>query len=383
MFVLRFETGDVYPPYSSLRPDPLGVKAFFQGLEALPGLEVERNHGDAARIAGGPRTTVFVLGADAGALAAAGRRRVEALERIVAGGARLVLALRPDPHAADRPDPAEGCDAGDRADGGSAGAGGYRDSGVSGDSAGAFEDLRRRWGFDVQTHRDSPDIAAPSHAILRDGDPALPFSVAWRGGLVLAGADPAWRTVYTVGDATVLAERRFGDGTIVLSTDSFFASNEAIWRERHPDLLTWLVGDGTRIVFDETHLGVAEHVGLSDLVRKYRLQWLFGSLALLALMFIWKGSASLIPRREDDVSGAPDVTEGAGLTLGLARLLRRSIPGREVIPACVGAWRESLGPGEEAKAARVRDAVDGAPGGAESDPVRSYREIHRIINERK
>ena len=28
LFRLRFETGDVYPPYSSLRSDPLGAKAF-------------------------------------------------------------------------------------------------------------------------------------------------------------------------------------------------------------------------------------------------------------------------------------------------------------------------------------------------------------------
>src|SRR2546427_9645317 len=33
LFQLRFEAGDVYPPYSSLRADPLGTKALFESLE--------------------------------------------------------------------------------------------------------------------------------------------------------------------------------------------------------------------------------------------------------------------------------------------------------------------------------------------------------------
>ena len=35
--VLRFESGDVYPVYSSLRSDPLGTRAFYDSLEDLEG----------------------------------------------------------------------------------------------------------------------------------------------------------------------------------------------------------------------------------------------------------------------------------------------------------------------------------------------------------
>ena len=35
LFHLRFESGDNYPPYSSLRADPLGTKALFESLEPL------------------------------------------------------------------------------------------------------------------------------------------------------------------------------------------------------------------------------------------------------------------------------------------------------------------------------------------------------------
>jgi len=35
LFSLRFEAGDNYPPYSSLRADPLGTKALFDSLDPL------------------------------------------------------------------------------------------------------------------------------------------------------------------------------------------------------------------------------------------------------------------------------------------------------------------------------------------------------------
>ena len=51
LFALRFETGDVYPFYSTLRSDALGAKAFYAALETLPyGPRVERNFRGLARL---------------------------------------------------------------------------------------------------------------------------------------------------------------------------------------------------------------------------------------------------------------------------------------------------------------------------------------------
>ena len=49
----------------------------------------------------------------------------------------------------------------------------------------------------------------------------------------------------------------------MLSSDSYFLSNEAIRKERHADLLAWLVGLNARVLFDETHLGVSESPGVA------------------------------------------------------------------------------------------------------------------------
>jgi hypothetical protein len=68
----------------------------------------------------------------------------------------------------------------------------------------------------------------------------------------------------------VVVERQVGRGTIVMASDSYFLSNEALQRDRHADLLAWLVGSGTQVVFDEAHLGIVEKPGVATLMRKYR-----------------------------------------------------------------------------------------------------------------
>ena len=64
LFALRFEGGDVYPAYSSLRADPLGVKVFYEGLKNLPGLFVRRNYQPLFKLQDARDATVFYLGAE-------------------------------------------------------------------------------------------------------------------------------------------------------------------------------------------------------------------------------------------------------------------------------------------------------------------------------
>ena len=52
---LRFEAGDVYPPYSSLRADPLGAMAFYESLGKIPGISVRRDFSASNRLPEEPR----------------------------------------------------------------------------------------------------------------------------------------------------------------------------------------------------------------------------------------------------------------------------------------------------------------------------------------
>ena len=63
LFKLRFEVGDVYPEYSSLRTDPLGAMALYESLERLPGLSIRRDYSAANQLPGGKDTTCLHLAA--------------------------------------------------------------------------------------------------------------------------------------------------------------------------------------------------------------------------------------------------------------------------------------------------------------------------------
>ncbi len=80
-----------------------------------------------------------------------------------------------------------------------------------------------------------------------------------------------------------------------MATDSYFVSNEAMEKDRHADLLAWLVGANRNVVFDEAHFGIVETSGVAMLMRKYRLHGLAAGLLLLAGLFIWKNASRLVP----------------------------------------------------------------------------------------
>src|SRR5581483_899620 len=91
--VAPLETGEVYPPFSSLRSDPLGAKALYESLAALPGIEVERLYKDRKVIEG--RDTMLVLGVEPLAWSAVQNKTLEEYEKLVARGGRLVLGFLP------------------------------------------------------------------------------------------------------------------------------------------------------------------------------------------------------------------------------------------------------------------------------------------------
>lgn len=62
MLLQRFQKGDVYPPYSSLRTDPLGCKVFLEALAERPGVTVRRNFKPLDRLVVSENTTLFYIG---------------------------------------------------------------------------------------------------------------------------------------------------------------------------------------------------------------------------------------------------------------------------------------------------------------------------------
>lgn len=167
-------------------------------------------------------------------------------------------------------------------------------------------------------------------------------------------AASGWQALAKYGDAIMLAEREYGAGSVVVSTDSYFMSNEALYREPAPKFLAWLMGPAKKVYFNETHLGTTENPGIMTLARRHRLHGLFLGGMLLFALFVWRSSMSLVPARDDD--GPSRVVAGRGATAGLVSLLRRGISRPQVLRKALEAWEHSTTRRNPAMQARVEQA---------------------------
>ena len=91
LFRLRFARGDIYPPYSSFRADPLGTKALFESVGQVRAWEATRNVRDIGEGTLTDDTALLIIGASEWLFCSTAER--QAMERGVAKGGCLVIAF--------------------------------------------------------------------------------------------------------------------------------------------------------------------------------------------------------------------------------------------------------------------------------------------------
>jgi len=374
LFKLRFEAGDVYPAYSSLRSDPLGTMALFESLGKMPQVGVVRDFAANNQLPSGRGNTYLHLAATRQEWLSAPEELVQEIQGYVLEGGRLVIAFLPEtsrPRSTIGPTVAPGKAPPKNPNPGS------KNTSVSP----LFKD---RWGveFGFETLPIGGGETYSSVPVENQTKLPLPDSLAWHSGMIFTNVNAAWTTVYSRGTDPVLIERKFGSGSVVLMTDCFCLSNEAMVEDRHPELLAWLIGSARQIDFDEAHLGLVEDPGVAALIRKYRLHGVVAGLLLLAGLFIWKRSAGFMPRN----TGRQPQQEIAGkdAAAGFVNLLRRNIAPRYLLRACFDEWTKSFARRGAHSIARVDLAqaafeAEAARAKVEQDPVRAYREIRRVL----
>jgi hypothetical protein len=394
LFNIRFRSGDVYPPYSSMRSDPLGSKAYYDALASMQALSVKRNFRPVPRL--DSDSTLFLIGVNYWSVMFMDEEEIKVLESFVSGGGRLVLTFVP---AADVPyffkhrdkeecgtkdDNHQGTDC-KKADEKQPDDKKPEENKKITPYKKPFTSLYDRWAFRVGFD-ESVKTAIRGKGIdtvLATNEYALSPSIRWHSIAFIENPAEGWQAIYKTADRPVLIEKKYGKGSIVIATDSYFASNEAVLKERHPDLLAWLAGPHKFIIFDETHNGIAEHPGVASLLFKYRLHGLLAAFLLMAALFVWQNSSSLVPKR----TGQEDDSDSTGKDYlsGLTSLLRRNIPKRELLQVCVSEWKKSgsvLVPKEkldrvEKSAASFKDKSVGT-----ELQVNAYRYITKILSKR-
>jgi hypothetical protein len=325
LFEARVQSGDVYPVFSSLRSDAGGTKAYYDSIGKLAAVTIARGFEpiEADRRRG---VTVFLLGIPPQALPTVGAK----YQKLADDGNRVVVGL-----------PICGAS-------------------LDASQAGKQPPVSKLWDLAWECKKRS------------SGQPEY---------YALTQVGREWRVIAWEEDGTpIAAERPLGNGSLILLTDSYALTNEALLRDRDTELLAALIGNNGTVLFDEYHLGVVRSQGVVNLARQYRLHSFAAGLLLIAVLFIWRNATSFLPRIAE--SGDGDEVSGHAASSGLTNLLGRAVSKSDLLTVCVAEWKRSLGrrvPEEEH--ARAKQVAESAK--ASKEPAVSYREIAQLLNERR
>ena len=389
-----FDAGAAGADYSSYLRGPKGTRALYEALEGLPQGSVSRNVRPLDRLPEGDDTTLLIVGVEPWLISDAD---VRFLTRFAASGGRVVIAVPESLDLLSGDDKDSGDDAAKKGDGDSEKDGEKAEKKAEekaeekpekknqacdpkkGACAACCDSCESLWGAAFIEGESKGVKEARAVDAVKD---ALPEALPWRGDARIETGDEHWRTVCTAGGAPVVAERGLGAGSVVLCSDSYLFSNEALAGDRQTRLLSWFLGGARRVIFEESHLGVFESEGVMSLALQYGLGPLLAVFAAVFALFAWRSLTSLDPGPPRDAS----VREAAGRGSGeaLTGLLHRAVPPASLLGLCVREWAATEPPAPSASpGAGRRLEAETVAAAAGPDRVSAYNRICAILKERR
>ncbi|MFZ1983711.1 MAG: hypothetical protein WAU91_04810, partial [Desulfatitalea sp.] len=234
LFWLRFQAGDLYPAYSSLRGDPLGTQVFFESLQKVDAGGAQRNFRPLDQVAMSAATTLLVCGVTDWDRFLDDEAWPRLLDKISTQGGRLVVAFKPSKKAAgarrdakadaaEEEGDADESEATEEADEAPAEETPYTpaaDDNVSAPAEDAVEKdalekeetkwpgLLEHLGLALESSEDEEydDFALRSF----DMTGSLPEMIPWRSPLYFDLHDPAWEVIYWWQDEPAVVQRAWG-----------------------------------------------------------------------------------------------------------------------------------------------------------------------------
>lgn len=370
LMAMRFRSGDIYPPYSSLRADPLGSKAFYDALKHMDPYSVRRHYANIEDLRTGTGDTVMILGARNAGLYAMRKD----LTRLAADGARVVVAFnehrRKGPET-DEEEPADNTAVEEPAE----------------PNPGEDEETEDwkpgSWDLTMGVSDAAADDTGKYQAFRVNESGNLPEQISVTSPVFFDDRDEKWLQIYAFENDPVIVERVIGQGSVVLLSDSYPLSNEALRWELYPRLVSWLLGGKGNVVFVESHLGVRESQGVMTLVRKYRLTMLLLCFGVVALLAVWKNAVPLAKVPEGAARDGTHVISEKDQFMGFVSLLGRNIGAGDVIRVCIQEARKGYR-GRSARRGSSEELMTEVSGIArgEKDPVKAYNQITERLSER-
>lgn len=359
LFETRFDVGDSFARGSSLRSDALGTRAIYEAVsEALP-KQVSRHRGRSGVLAKATDATIIVSQLQLSYLIIKRQPLITELTEAVRGGARLVVTLddaegqvcrktycneetrsRCHPLRADQQDVSKSSLPSSAPSAPSAptpkvGPGPAEPSPVPSIDSTCEDAALGLWGFEVGGRKSLPTIQAERSASAPGN---LPRQLPWTSPAKFIELDSAFRVIYSGDEGALIVERSLGKGSLVLMNEGYLLSNEAQRLVRKPEFVIWLLGNQSRVIFEESHLGVLEQRGIMSLVRDLKLEGVLWGAVLLFGLYVWKVTSPLSRRLEARLR-LSSLNEDSSSTL--LALLRRSMSPKAAMTACVEEARQS------------------------------------------
>ena len=305
--LLRSETTNHYPDYSSLNNRASGTKAYFDALERL-GFITSRNFKPLKKLSGS-HADVFYAGLELWAFQFSDPNDLREYEQLASSGARLIIALDPEGAIELSSENAK----------------------KKANAEARKDNLKKRWGIELM-HVDRPVAAQTGRVLARLG--LQP--VNWQ----FSSWSKDWTPSHIRSGAPLFLERTFGKGSIVLVGQSKLFTNDEL--AVHPDNEALAAAPGVyrAIVFDESHLGVEDTGTVLALVIAHRLDWMLLGFGVLAILYIWRSSVSFVPPHD---SPAETTIAGRDAHVALSNLLMQSVPARSILRICAEEWNRSAG----------------------------------------
>jgi Domain of unknown function (DUF4350) len=311
LYFLRFRGSDIYPQFSSFRSDPFGCKVLFESLARLESVKVTRNLRPLEEMKSPSGSCLLVIGA--------GRRifrKNRDLLKFAMNGGRVVVFYSPfqmkSVYTPQKPPPF------------------------------MFGKPQRELllpGSVLKRHHLPPAFpvqANPLKIVSQHKLPKIDFYSSW----YFHPQHKDWQALFTVLDKPVLIKRRYGSGELVLCSDSFLMSNEAMAGKPSGKLILYLLGGRKQVFFEETHLGSYESRNITWLISRYNLIWVLLALGVTVGLFVWR---SLLTPSDSDrpISKIPDVAIDNDSLAAPAGLFQQDFPARELPGLCLDEFLKS------------------------------------------
>jgi hypothetical protein len=183
--------------------------------------------------------------------------------------------------------------------------------------------------------------------------PALPIEERWK--FRFAQRDPI--------------EKAFGDGQVLILPDAAVLRNAAFVDVWSPRAVAGYIGDHSRVIFDESHLGLEESGSIVGLARRYRLHGFALGAAIVAALFLW-AQMSAFPPPQPSLEG---IIAGRASSAGMAALLGQNVPAGNLVETAWAAWQKGRPKVPAIRAAQARKTLESQAGG---NPVEVLRTLY-------